>query len=60
MQQLLTTKALGRAARTFNLPLCRRHITAGNPWRHLNPLVPRVEKIKIRKLAITDFYWPNS
>ena len=23
----------------------------------INPFVPRVEKIKIRQLALTDFYW---
>ena len=25
----------------------------------LNPLVPRVQKIKIRKIALADFYWLN-
>ena len=25
----------------------------------INPLVPRLPKIKIRKLALTDFYWLN-
>ena len=25
----------------------------------INPLTPRVQKIKIRKLAATDFYWLN-
>ena len=24
-----------------------------------NPLVPRVHKIKIHQLALTDFYWLN-
>ena len=24
---------------------------------NVNPLVPRVQKIKIRKLAVTEFYW---
>ena len=32
----------------------------GGESRRINPLVPRVQKIKIRKLALTDFYWLNS
>ena len=26
---------------------------------YINPLVPRVQKLKIHKLALPDFYWLN-
>ena len=34
-------------------------IVEKSTWHRINALVPRVQKIKIRQLALTGFYWFN-
>ena len=48
----------GKAVLQLDAGSCH-HSQGGGEKYHFNPLVPRVQKIEIRKLDLTDFYWLN-